>query len=65
MLNGTLHVETPDEQYVVDSTQALFVDPRSPQRAFNPQSADKPVRVLVIGAPSVDDAQDYEPSTDL
>ncbi|KYH24820.1 cupin domain protein [Halalkalicoccus paucihalophilus] len=64
VLNGTLHVETPDEEYVVEADQALFVDPGSPQRAFNPESADGPVRVLAIGAPSVDDAQEYDPSTD-
>lgn len=38
--------------------------PGSPQRAFNPDSADGPVRVLAIGAPSVDDAQKYDPVTD-
>ncbi|MFB6195315.1 MAG: cupin domain-containing protein [Haloplanus sp.] len=61
VLDGTLHVETPDEEYVVESDQALFVDPGSPQRAFNPDDADDATRVLAIGAPSVDDAQTYEP----
>lgn len=64
VLDGTLHVETPDQEYVVESDQALFVDPGSPQRVFNPESADGPVRVLAIGAPSVDDAQEYDPTTD-
>ena len=64
VLDGTIHVETPDEEFVVEPDQALFVDPGSPQRAFNPESADGPVRVLAIGAPSVDDAQEYDPSTD-
>lgn len=64
VLDGTLHVETPDEEYIVEPDQALFVDPGSPQRAFNPESADGPVRVLAISAPSVDDAQKYDPSTD-
>lgn len=63
VLDGTLHVETPDEEFVVEPDQALFVDPGSPQRAFNPESADGPVRVLAIGAPSVDDAPEYDPST--
>jgi len=61
VLDGTLHVETPDDEYVVDADQALFVDPGSPQRAYNPDDADDAVRVLAIGAPSVDDAQPYEP----
>ena len=60
-LEGTLHVETPDEEYVVESDQVLFVDPGSPQRAYNPDHADAAVRVLAIGAPSVDDANVYEP----
>lgn len=64
VLAGTLHVETPDETYVVEADQALFVDPESPQRAFNPDTADTATRVLAIGAPSVDDAHPYEPSDD-
>jgi mannose-6-phosphate isomerase-like protein (cupin superfamily) len=61
VLDGTLHVETPDEEYVVESDQALVVDPESPQRAYNPDDADEPVRALAMGAPSVDDAQPYDP----
>lgn len=64
VLQGALHVETPDEEYVVETDQALFVDPGSPQRAFNPTDADMTTRVLAIGAPSVDDARTYELSTD-
>jgi mannose-6-phosphate isomerase-like protein (cupin superfamily) len=62
VLAGTLHVETPDETYVVEAEHALFVDPESPQRAFNPDTADTATRVLAIGAPSVDDAHPYDPS---
>lgn len=54
----------PDAEYVVKSDRALFVDPGSPQRASNPESTDEPVRMLAIGAPTVDDAQEYDPSTD-
>ena len=61
VLDGTLHVETPKEEYVVGTDQVLFVDPGSPQRAYNPEDAEGPVRVLAIGAPSVDDAHPYEP----
>jgi mannose-6-phosphate isomerase-like protein (cupin superfamily) len=61
VLEGTLHVETPAKEYVVDSDQALFVDPGSPQRAYNPADAEAPTRVLAIGAPSVDDARTYDP----
>jgi len=61
VLDGTLHVETPDEEYVVDTDQALFVDPGSPQRAYNPEDADGTTRILAVGAPSVDDGHAYEP----
>ncbi len=61
VLEGELHVETPEGEYVVEQDQALFVEPGSPQRAFNPDSASESVRVLAIGAPSVDDAHEYVP----
>ncbi|WP_129116291.1 cupin domain-containing protein [Halegenticoccus tardaugens] len=64
VLDGTLHVETPDKTYVVESDQVLFVDPGSPQRAFNPQTAETATRILAIGAPSVDDAHPYDPTDD-
>jgi mannose-6-phosphate isomerase-like protein (cupin superfamily) len=61
VLDGALHVETPEGDIVVEADQALFVDPESPQRAYNPEDAASPVRILAIGAPSVDDAHPYEP----
>jgi len=64
VLEGTLRVETPEQKYVVEPDQAFFVDPGSPQRAFNPETADTSTRVLAIGAPSVDDAHPYEPTGD-
>ena len=64
VLDGTLHVETPDETIVVESDHVLFVDPGSPQRAFNPETADTATRILAIGAPSVDDAHPYDPTDD-
>ena len=61
VLEGTLHVETPDGEIVVEREQVLFVDPGSPQRAYNPADADAETRVLAIGAPSADDAHTYDP----
>jgi mannose-6-phosphate isomerase-like protein (cupin superfamily) len=61
VLEGTLHVETPEREFVVESDQAFFVDPGSPQRAFNPEDAEASTRVLAIGAPSVDDAHPHDP----
>jgi quercetin dioxygenase-like cupin family protein len=62
VLEGTLHAETPEEEYAVEADLAFFVDPGSPQRAYNPEDADGAVRVLAVGAPSVDDAHLYEPA---
>lgn len=64
VLDGTLHVETPEQEFVVETDQVFFVDPGSPQRAFNPESAETSTRVLAIGAPSVDDAIPYDPAND-
>ena len=61
VLEGTLHVETPAGGVVVEPDQALFVDPGSPHRAFNPDDADGRTRVLAVGAPSADDAHAYDP----
>lgn len=64
VLEGTLHVETPDRTYVVEAGQALFIEPGHPQRAYNPDDAAGHVRMLAIGAPSVDDARRVMPDQD-
>jgi len=64
VLEGTLHVETPDGEYVVETERAMFIDPKSPQRAYNPEDADGQVRLLAVGAPTVDDGQAYDPEKD-
>lgn len=61
VLEGTLHVETPEDEIIVETDQALFVDPGSPQRAYNPADAEMNTRILAIGAPSADDAHTYDP----
>lgn len=61
VVDGSLHVETPDETFVVDAEQAFVAEPSSPHRAYNPEDADEPVRVLAVGAPSVGDAEPYDP----
>ncbi|MFB6096945.1 MAG: cupin domain-containing protein [Haloferacaceae archaeon] len=61
VLAGTLHVETPDEEFVIDADGVFACDPESPQRAFNPADADAAVEVLAVGVPPVDgDAVPYE-----
>lgn len=62
VLSGTLSVETPEETYEIEENGLFAVDPGSPQRAFNPESATEPVDVLAIGAPPVSgDVHAYEP----
>ncbi len=51
VLDGELHVETPDGDIIVGREQALFIHPGNPHRAHNPTDATAEVRVLAIGAP--------------
>ncbi|WP_256546202.1 cupin domain-containing protein [Halobellus inordinatus] len=63
VLSGTMHVETPEETFVVDTDELFAVDPESPQRAYNPADADTDLVVLAVGAPAVDgDAVAYDPA---
>jgi mannose-6-phosphate isomerase-like protein (cupin superfamily) len=64
VLDGRLHVETPDGEVVVGADEALVIEPGSPQFAYNPEDAGAGVRLLAVGAPSVDDAHTYEPDGD-
>jgi mannose-6-phosphate isomerase-like protein (cupin superfamily) len=66
VVDGCLHVETPDREYTVAAGQAFVVEPGSPQRAFVPVDADEPCHVIGIGAPSYsvlgrNDAKRYDP----
>ncbi|QDX40306.1 cupin domain-containing protein [Salarchaeum sp. JOR-1] len=60
VLDGTLHVETPDGEHVVDTGELFVAEPESPHRAFVPADADTTVRALAVGAPAVDDVHPYE-----
>lgn len=62
VVEGALHVETPDEEFVVEAGCVFVAEPSSPHRAHNPANADEPVRVLAVGAPAVSDAEPYERS---
>lgn len=57
---GPLHVETPEQEYVVESGEAFVVEPESPHRPFNPAGASDPVTVLGVGAPKFDVGRPYE-----
>jgi uncharacterized cupin superfamily protein len=59
VLAGTLHVETPEGEYVVDAGEAFVVEPTNPIRPHNPAGAEDDVRVLGTGAPKTDPARPY------
>lgn len=62
VMDGNLHVETPDRVYTVPVGQVFVAEPDSPHRAYNPPDAAETVRVLGVGAPKVDIARPYDPS---
>lgn len=59
---GTLTVETPEGEYVVDAGEFFAAHPKSPHRPHNPDSATNPVVVVGIGAPATDIAHPYDPA---
>jgi mannose-6-phosphate isomerase-like protein (cupin superfamily) len=61
VLEGTLHVETPDREFRVNPGEFFVVEPGNPHRAHNPKNVSKPVRVIGMGAPSDDSGQPYQP----
>ncbi|MFP8958797.1 cupin domain-containing protein [Natrialbaceae archaeon A-CW3] len=58
---GTIHVETPDEVFVVDEGEFFAVAPENPHRAFVPDSASESAAVVAIGAPRVSDVEKHDP----
>lgn len=61
VLSGTLHVETPEGEKVLGPDEVFVAEAESPHRAFNPEDASEPVRIIAVGAPRADDAEVYEP----
>lgn len=61
VLDGRLHVETPEREYAVEADEVFLAEPASPHRAYNPADAPGAAEVIAIGAPSVDDVHPYEP----
>jgi mannose-6-phosphate isomerase-like protein (cupin superfamily) len=64
VISGRLHVETPDEEFVVEEDEVFVAESESPHRAYNPEDADESVRVLGTGAPKSDIAHPYEPDNE-
>ncbi len=61
VLSGELHVETPEGEKVLGPDEVFVAEPGSPHRAFNPEGASDPVRIIAMGAPQANDAEAYEP----
>ncbi|MUV90511.1 cupin domain-containing protein [Halapricum sp. CBA1109] len=61
VLEGPLHVETPEGTYTVETDSVFVAEPDSPHRPHNPADADGPVTVLGVGAPRSDPALPYDP----
>jgi uncharacterized cupin superfamily protein len=59
--DGTLFVETPDREYEVSEGSLFVVEPESPIRPYNPETAADSVTVLGVGAPRYDPGIPYEP----
>lgn len=61
VIEGTLHVDTPEGEYIVEPGEAFVVEPGNPHRAHNPEDATETVRVFAAGAPSDDGGIAYDP----
>lgn len=61
VVDGTLHVETPEREYEVPAGEVFVAEPESPHRAYNPEDAAASVTVLGVGAPPTDIALPYDP----
>ncbi|MFB6131030.1 MAG: cupin domain-containing protein [Salinigranum sp.] len=64
VLDGELHVETPEGEFVAAEGELFLAEPGNPHRAFNPDDAAGPIRVLAMGAPSSDPGKAYDPDAE-
>lgn len=60
VVEGEMHVETPEETFEVENNQVFVVEPGYYHRAFNPDTADETLRVVVVGGPNVRDGQIHQ-----
>ena len=61
--SGLVHVETPEQEYVVEAGEVFVAEPESAHRAFVPDDADGSALVLGVGALKADIALPYEGET--
>lgn len=57
---GELHVETPDDEFVVPAGQFFIAEPTQPHRAYVPENVQGVTKVIGIGAPAADDGHHYD-----
>ncbi len=62
VVEGELHVETPDETFVVGSGEFFVAEPKSPHRAYNDDTAPNDLTVIGMGAPPQNDGHVYDTS---
>lgn len=60
VLSGAMHVETPEERFVVEPGELFAVEAGNAHRAHVPADAGEPTVVLSFGAPSDDTGIVYE-----
>lgn len=60
VLEGTLHVETPEGEFRVGAGEWFAVEPGHPLRPYNPATAEAPVRALLVN-PRADDFRPFDP----
>lgn len=62
VLEGTLHVRTPDETYEVGADAVFVAEPESPIFPHVPSEAADAARVLGVGAPAYDPGRRFDPA---
>lgn len=60
VIEGEMHVETPDETFEVEENNVFVVEPNYYHRAYNPETADETLRIVAIGGPNVRDGKLHE-----
>lgn len=61
VVSGTVHAETPEGEFVIETGEVFIAEPESPHRVFTPETADSSARVLGVGAPKADPGLPYNP----
>lgn len=60
VIEGNLHVTTPEENFVVEPSDFFVAEPENPLHPHNPEDADSAVRAVLVNAPHADDFEMYD-----